>query len=853
MPWKKYRTPLILGGTALVYVLVPWALSSQYARDVWSDGSALILMALILAVQLRNALRSNRAIRGFWTLLTIGTTLWAINQGTWFWYEVIRKQEMPDPCFGDPVLFLHVVPVMAAVLLLPHLPETSRRLYFGALNTVTLLTWWVYVYVFVVFPREFILLDIEAYSRCFDILYLLETGVVVVVVALAATGTSGPWRRLYLHFAGAMATYTIASTALDWAVTRKVYYSGSLYDVPFAVSLVWFYRMAKVGTDMATGSTPAGRGAEAWIRFSPRLTMLLVLSVPLFGLWTLLFDRSPMVIRVVRISVTLAATMILGMWVFSKQHLLDVSLRRLLREKEASEEQLRFSEEQLRLFIEHAPAALAMFDRQMCYLQASRRWLADYGLTDRQVIGISHYDLFPEISERWKEFHRRGLAGEILHEDHDRFDRADGRVQWGRWDIRPWCETGGAIGGIVIFAEDVTERTLLEQQLQQAQKMEAIGRLAGGVAHDFNNILGVITGYSELLLGSPTALNRAVVQKIEHIRLAGQKAASLTQQLLAFSRKQIVQPSVVDLNKVVDSLQAMLRRLIGEDIELIATLHNQDVPVKADPNQIDQVIMNLAVNSRDAMPKGGRLSIAIDTNDLEESLTDQHERIPAGRYAHLTVTDNGIGMSQETMARIFEPFFTTKELGKGTGLGLSTVYGIIRQAGGYIRVDSELARGTTFKIFLPLQDQVAIARDATSKEGYVRGFETVLLVEDETDLRQLVAEFLRDLGYTVLEAENGERALQIAESLSQPVQVLITDIVMPRMGGRELADRLIAKFPTLGVVYTSGYTEDSAIQTRGLGMRETFLQKPFGLRDLNAKLHEIATREAERVQAAGAC
>ena len=850
---KKYRTPLILGGTALAYVLVPWALSRSYAQDVWSDGSAMILMVLIIAVQLGNALRANGVIRGFWAWMAIGSILWTINQGIWFWYEVIKKQELPDPSVGDPILFLHVVPIMAAALLLPHLAETSRRLYFGALNTLTLLTWWIYVYVFVVFPREFVLLDIKAYSHSFDILYLLETGVVVVIVALAATGTSGPWRRLYLHFAGAMATYTIASTALDWAVTNKVYYSGSLYDVPFAVSLVWFYRMGQVGNHMEIDATPAGPGAEAWIRFSPRLAMLLVMSVPIFGMWTLLFDRSPISIRVFRVTITLAATMTLGVWVFSKQHLLDVSLRRLLREKEASEEQLRFSEEQLRLFVEHAPAALAMFDRQMRYLQASRRWLADYGLIDHQVIGISHYHLFPELPERWREVHRRGLVGEILHEDHDRFDRADGRVQWVKWDVRPWYETGGGIGGIVIFAEDVTQRTLLEQQLQQAQKMEAIGRLAGGVAHDFNNMLGIITGYSELLLKSRTALDPAVVQKIEHIGLAGQKAASLTQQLLAFSRKQIVQPRVVDLNKVVDSLQAMLRRLIGEDIELIATLRNQDVPVKVDPNQIDQVIMNLAVNSRDAMPKGGRLTIAIDTCDLEESLTDQHERIPAGRYARLTVTDDGVGMNQETMVRMFEPFFTTKELGKGTGLGLSTVYGIVRQADGYIRVDSELRHGTTFNIFLPLQNQEAIASDVASNGGYVKGFETVLLVEDETDLRLLVAGFLRDLGYTVLEAGNGERALQIAESLSQPVQVLITDIVMPGMSGRELADRLIAKFPALAVVYTSGYTEDSAIQARGLGVGETFLQKPFGLRDLNAKLHEIATREAKRVQGAGTC
>jgi len=334
MSWEKHRTPLILGGTALVYVLVPWALSSRYAVDVWSDGSAIILMALIMAVQLRNALRSNRAIRGFWTLLIIGTTLWAINQGIWFWYEVTRQQEMPDPYFGDPVLFLHVVPMMAAALLLPHLPENNRRLYFGTLNTLILLTWWVFVYVFVVFPREYVLLDIKAYSLGFDILYLLETGLVVVIVALAATGASGRWRRLYWHFSGAMATYTIGSTALNWANTTKTYYSGSLYDAPYAVALVWFYLMGKAGDDMEIDPTPAGPGAEAWIRFAPRLATLLAMSVPIFGLWTVLFDRSPIRIRGFRITITLAATSILEGWIFLKHHLLDNALRRLVKEKE---------------------------------------------------------------------------------------------------------------------------------------------------------------------------------------------------------------------------------------------------------------------------------------------------------------------------------------------------------------------------------------------------------------------------------------------------------------------------------------------------------------------------------------
>jgi signal transduction histidine kinase len=340
MFWRKYRTPLILGGTALVYTLVPRALPRGYAQAVWSDGSAMVLMVLIIALQARNALRTRGTIRGFWTLLTAGSLLWAVNQGAWFWYEVVLRQEMPEPFFGDPILFLHVVPMMAAALLLPHLPEASRRLYFGTLNTLTLLSWWVYVYVFIVFPREFVTLDQTAYSKNFDILYLIEAGLVTLILIPTALGAHGAWRRLYLHFAGAMATYTLGSTALNWATTNKVYYSGSLYDVPYALALVWFCVMGMVGNKMKDDATPAGPGTEAWIRFSPRLAMILVMSVPIFGVWTLMFDNSSVKIRVFRITVTLVATMTLGVWMFFKQHLLDISLRRLVKDKEESYGQL---------------------------------------------------------------------------------------------------------------------------------------------------------------------------------------------------------------------------------------------------------------------------------------------------------------------------------------------------------------------------------------------------------------------------------------------------------------------------------------------------------------------------------
>jgi PAS domain S-box-containing protein len=513
----------------------------------------------------------------------------------------------------------------------------------------------------------------------------------------------------------------------------------------------------------------------------------------------------------------------------------DITLRK------RAEEAVQESETRLRLFVEHAPVGLAMFDRKMRYLCASRRWLANY-CTDGDVRGLSYYEVFPTIPERWKEAHRRGLAGEVVREEAEHIVRLDGSTQWIRWEVRPWYEKGNDIGGIVIFSEDISERRLLETQLQQAQKMEAIGRLAGGVAHDFNNMLGVIIGFSELLK-ERTDLDQTAVHQIEQIRLAGKKAASLTQQLLAFGRKQIIQPRILDLNEVVSKLSGMLRRLIGDDIELAIHFSCPEARVYVDASQVDQVIMNLAVNARDAMPNGGKLIIETDTCELDEAYAIQHRPVHPGRYVRLTITDTGAGMTDETMSHLFEPFFTTKELGKGTGLGLSIVYGVVKQSDGYIWVYSELGKGTSFKIYLPFHSATVQREEVSTKFVNVKGRETVLVVEDDQGFRSMVVGFLRELGYTVLEAGNGEDALEVAATANSPIHALITDIVMPKMGGRELADKLTCKLPATKVLYTSGYTHDGVVQTRVLRDGESFLQKPFALSELSEKLREVIEKE----------
>jgi len=506
----------------------------------------------------------------------------------------------------------------------------------------------------------------------------------------------------------------------------------------------------------------------------------------------------------------------------------------------ATQEELRRSEANFRSLVTNAPYGICSCDSTGKILDANPAFLELVGATTpTQVIGQHIYSLYAD-NDQWFEladYLRSAAPFKGLMAEWKRGAATTGVRVSGR------AVTNGRKEGVVfeIFAEDVTERRALEQQLRQSQKMEAVGRLAGGIAHDFNNLLMVISGYSEFLLerlgGEPHLRGPA-----QEIASASERASSLTRQLLAFSRKQMLAPRIVNLNDIATENLKMLTRMIGEDIDLVMIPGQGLWSVRADSGQIEQVIMNLAVNARDAMPSGGKLTIETANQTLDEEYARFHAPVRPGDYVMFSINDTGVGMDSETQSHIFEPFFTTKGP-KGTGLGLSTVYGIVKQSGGYIWVYSEVGRGTTFKIYLPRVASVGeTAAQMTAPAPFQRvepGTETILLVEDEANLRYLARQYLEKQGYKVIEAADGAVAMQIAVAHEATIHLLLTDVIMPGMNGRELAQRISEIRPNVKVLYMSGYTENVIGHNGTLEAGVRLLQKPFNLRDLKSKVREV--------------
>lgn len=641
---------------------------------------------------------------------------------------------------------------------------------------------------------------------------------------------------------------------------------------------------------------------------------------------------------------------------------------------------LQASEERLKLFIEHAPAALAMFDREMRYLFASTRWLEDYGLFDTNLIDKSHYEVFPEIPPAWKIAHQRGLAGEIVRADEDRLVRQDGSVQWLRWEVRPWRDAKGTVGGIIIFTEDITERrqtqhaleeseerfrTLvnsvpdpiwlkdtdgvylacnapferffgasqeeivgqtdydfvsreladffrdhdcialaagkpsdneewvtfaadgqralllttkvplygpdgepigvlgvgrnitalrkaeqeraqLENQLHQTKKIESLGLLAGGIAHDFNNMLGVIIGHTELAQ-KRQAKAQPIEIHLEEILKAAEHSAELTRQLLTFARKQVIDPKTLDLNEKVSGMLKMLQRLIGEQIELSWQPADRLWMTRVDPTQLNQMLTNLCINARDAISGSGRITIETENCTIDEHYCATHLYVVPGDYTRLSVTDDGCGMSKDALEHIFDPFYTTKSPGLGTGLGLATVFGAVKQNKGFIDIFSKPGQGTTFHVYLPRADQQPEVEAKTTTVSQPQGNETILLVEDDRMVLGMTASMLELCGYKVLTSDAPEKALALAQEYPDRIHLLMTDVIMPMMNGKELSDKLLEIRPELKVLFMTGYSSE-IISDQGI-LRDgvNFLQKPVSLETLSRKLRTLLDQNQRAV------
>jgi two-component system cell cycle sensor histidine kinase/response regulator CckA len=509
-------------------------------------------------------------------------------------------------------------------------------------------------------------------------------------------------------------------------------------------------------------------------------------------------------------------------------------------DRKLAEEELRQSQRKLRIHFEHTPLAVIEWDLDFRVTDWNPAAEGMFGYSRQEAIGqrasfIVPPHFRPLVDKVWQELLNQKGG---VRSANDNITK-DGRIISCEWYNTPLVDESGRVLGAASLAQDVTERVALEERLRQSQKMEAVGRLAGGVAHDFNNLLTVILGYSQILAEGVPAGSR-LADSTAQIKSAADRASGITRQLLAFSRKQVLSPRVINLNDIMLNLDSLLRRLIGEDIEVLTVPSNDLGSVKADPGQIEQVIMNLALNARDAMPSGGKLTLETTNAQLDESYAQRHQPAEPGRYVMLAVTDTGHGMSPETQARIFEPFYTTKEVGKGTGLGLSMVYGIVKQSGGYIWVYSEPDRGTTFKIYLPRVDQPAESTGAQNRPNSVqRGTETILLVEDDPQLRQLSSSVLAHCGYKMLVASSPEEGIEICRSNHRDIRLLVTDVVMPGMNGRQLAEQIQQVSPNVKVLYISGYTSNAIVHYGVLDPGLSFLPKPFTLSALVAKVREV--------------
>lgn len=807
----------ILFLTHLAVSFLPWQHLRSIASDVVQLTAALFAGFTCAAAHRRAA----GYARSFWLMVTASCLLWSGSQVLSMYYFYVLKWNGPTPIASGTAFFLSFMPMFLAVLLPDRNTPESELDWERILDTfqVTILILALYT-ISVIIPQT-LALDKSPDTPRLLALNLRNALLLAAFGARWALDGRPAIRRILLPVGGAFALYATGTFFANRLDLLSVSPAGNFYD------LTWSVPFLLIAVVASRWQPEAGAEGSRWTfgYYGLALVYLPSMLLPL-----LLMKMRDAVVKE-QIFVGLA-----GLTVAPVLYTVRVAL--MGKRQQAVSEALESSESRYR----------QLFDRNMAgvFRSTVKGKLLDFNDAFAQMFGYTREEL-SNMSSRELYYGGDDERLRLINERRDdptkqfevRYKRKDGNPLIAVQNITIQKDKNGeeTIEGTLI---DITRRQALEEQLRQAQKMEAVGRLAGGVAHDFNNLLTVITGYSQMQM-EETHKGTSLHDHATQIYEAAQRAAGLTRQLLAFSRQQVLQAQVVSLNSILQTMEKMLSRLIGEDIRVRTVCCKEPALVKVDPAQIEQVILNLAINARDAMPKGGLLTLETDRAELDETYTKDHPWVTPGHYMRLTVSDNGVGMDQKTMARIFEPFFTTKETGKGTGLGLSTVYGVVKQSGGHINVYSEVGIGTTFRLYFPVIDkQVADPRDATSKiHPEKRGLETILVVEDDQPLRELARSILASQGYKVFATGSADEARMICQDEEVKIDLLLTDVIMPQVSGKEVATMCAGLVPGIKVLYMSGYTSDVIMHHGVLEEGLSFLQKPFTPVALTAKVREV--------------